>query len=162
VLVNHGCPAAAVVQHRDGHYGRVAGDPALQPSEPGGRHQGTHPTRSRLARRTRALLDAGADPNETDGNGFTLLYYCAIGNRTEVARLLIERGARVNAVDPRGMTPLLYATSADFGDSSMVDLLLKMGANPAARTREGLTAQDLAHKYGHTCLAPSFESSSLR
>jgi len=111
---------------------------------------------------TRALLDAGADPNEADGDGFTLLYSAVIANHTEVARLPIEREARVNAVDPRGMTPLLYAASADFGDSSMVDLLLKMGASPAARTKEGLTAQDLARKYGHTYLAASFVSSSLR
>jgi uncharacterized protein len=111
---------------------------------------------------TRALLDAGADPNETDRDGVTLIYYSVIGNHTALARLLIERGAKVNTVDPRGMTPLLYATSADFGDSPMVDLLPKMGANPAARTRDGLTALDLARKYGHTYLTASFESSSLR
>jgi ankyrin repeat protein len=46
------------------------------------------------------------------------------------------------------MTPLLYAASVDFGDSSMVDLLLKSGANAVARTREGLTAANLARKYG--------------
>ena len=109
-----------------------------------------------------ALLDAGADSNEADDAGFTLLYGAVVRNHTEVARLLIERGAKVNAVDGRGMTPLLYAASADFGDCSMVDLLLKMGANPAARTKEGLTAQDLARKYGHTYLAASFVSSSLR
>jgi ankyrin repeat protein len=110
----------------------------------------------------RALLDAGADPNETDDSGFTLLYTAVIGNHTEGARLLIQRGARVDAVDPRGMTPLLYAASADFGDSSMVNLLLKMGANPAARTKEGLTAQDLARKYGHNYLTASLVSPSLR
>jgi ankyrin repeat protein len=104
---------------------------------------------------TRALLEAGADPNETDDDGFTLLYQTAINNHPDVARLLIERGARVNDVDRRGMTSLLYAASADFGDRAMVDLLLKMGANPAARTKEGLTAQDLARKYGHTYMAGS-------
>jgi len=88
---------------------------------------------------TRALLDAGADPNEADDAGFTLPYDAVIGNHTEVARLPIERGADVNAVDACGMTPLLYA-----------------------RTKEGLTAQDLARKYGHTYLAASFVSSSLR
>jgi ankyrin repeat protein len=48
---------------------------------------------------TRALLDSGADPNETHSAGFTLLYSAVIANRTEVARLLIERGANVNAFD---------------------------------------------------------------
>jgi len=79
-----------------------------------------------------------------------------------VARLLLDRGAKMDAVDSRGMTALLYAASADFGNSSKVDLLLKMGANPAARTKEGLTASDLARKYGHSYLAASFVSSSLR
>lgn len=105
------------------------------------------------------LLDSGADPNEADGNGFKLLYDAVIANRTEVARLLIGRGANVNAVDKCGMTPLLHAASTDFGDSSMVELLLKMGANPAARTKEGLTAQDLARKYGHAYLAASLTAS---
>jgi hypothetical protein len=43
----------------------------------------------------------------------------------------------VNHVDPRGMTALLYAAKTDFGESSMVQLLLKMCANPNARTKEG-------------------------
>jgi ankyrin repeat protein len=50
------------------------------------------------------------------------------------------------------MTPLLYAASIDFGGSAIIDLLLKAGANPAARTKEGLTALDLANKYNHTHL----------
>ena len=67
-------------------------------------------------------------------------------NHAEVARLLISRGGKINAVNPKGMTALLYAASADFGDSAMVELLLKMGANPAARTRKGLTAQDVVRE----------------
>jgi ankyrin repeat protein len=111
---------------------------------------------------TGALLDAGADPNEADGDGVTLLCDAVIGNHIGAARLLIERGAKVNTVDRRGMTALLYAASADFGDSAMVDLLLKMGADSTARTKEGLTAQDLARQYGHAYLGGSFVSSSLR
>jgi len=44
------------------------------------------------------------------------------------------------------MTPLLYAASIDFGETTMIDQLLKSGAKPDARTKEGLTALDLAHK----------------
>ena len=83
--------------------------------------------------------------------------WAAIANRVEMARLLIERGADVNHVDKKGMTPLLYAASIDFGDSAMIDLLLKSGARATARTKEGLTALDLARKYKHAHLLASLE-----
>lgn len=99
-----------------------------------------------------ALLDCGAQVNGPDNDGITPLGWAAISNRPEFARVLIQRGADVNHVDKKGMTPLLYAASVDFGDASMIELLLKSGANPAARTKEGLTAADLARKYKHTHL----------
>jgi ankyrin repeat protein len=105
----------------------------------------------------RALLDAGARVDEADDDGITILSWASIGNRVGIARLLIQRGADVNHVDKKGMTPLLYAASIDFGDSAMIDLLLKSGAQPDARTKEGLTALDLARKYQHTHLLPSLE-----
>jgi ankyrin repeat protein len=103
----------------------------------------------------RALLDAGVSPNEEDDNGFSLLYMAVVADHTNSAKLLIERGAKVNAVDQRGMTPLLYAASADFGDDAMVRLLLNAGADPSTKTKDGLTALDLARKYGHHTLAAS-------
>jgi ankyrin repeat protein len=105
----------------------------------------------------RALLDAGARVDEADDDGITCLSWAAISNRIDMARLLIQRGADVNHVDKRGMTPLLYAASIDFGDTAMIDLLLKSGARAGARTKEGLTALDLARKYKHTHLLASFE-----
>ena len=76
--------------------------------------------------------------------------WAAIGNEPGVARLLIERGADVNHVDRFGMTPLLYATSVDFGDSTLIDLLIKSGAIRGARSKEGLDASGIARKYGHS------------
>jgi ankyrin repeat protein len=108
----------------------------------------------------RALLDAGAQVDEADSDGITVLGWAAIANRVELARLLIQRGADVNHVDKKGMTPLLYAASIDFGDSGMIDLLLKSGARPGARTKEGLTAADLARKYQHTHLLASLAKAS--
>ncbi len=99
-----------------------------------------------------AAIDCGAKIDQPDDDGITALGWAAIGNMTAVAKLLIEHGADVNHVDKKGMTPLLYAASIDFGDESLVQLLLKSGANPAARTKEGLTASALAKKYGHTRL----------
>ena len=94
-----------------------------------------------------ALLDAGAPVDQADGDNMTPLSWSVIANRVEMARLLIEHGADVNHVDKYGMTPLLYAASIDFGDGSMIDLLLRSGANRGVRTKEGLTALDLARKY---------------
>ena len=78
----------------------------------------------------------------------------------EISQKLVKsrgRGADVNHLDKKGMTPLLNAASIDFGDSAMVDLLLKSGARTSSRTKEGLTALDLARKYNHTHLMGSLE-----
>jgi ankyrin repeat protein len=103
----------------------------------------------------RALLDSGAAVDKADGDGLTALLWATLANKTEMVRLLVEHGADVNHVDKHGMTPLLYAASIDFGDSAMLDLLLKSGAKRDARAPEGLTALDLARKYKHTHLLPS-------
>ena len=104
---------------------------------------------------TRAVLDCGASIDQPDDDGITPLGWAAIGNQTNVARVLIERGADLNHVDKKGMTPLLYAASIDYGDSAMIDLLLKSGANRNARTREGQTAAALARQYKHIHLYKS-------
>ncbi len=106
----------------------------------------------------RALLDLGAPVDQGERGGVTPLHRAVLGNLVEIARLLIQRGADVNRVDTFGMTPLLYAASIDFGDSAMIDLLLKSGARPDARTKEGLTALDLARKYNHTHLFARLEA----
>ena len=92
-------------------------------------------------------------------SGITLLDRAVLGNQVDIARLLIAHGADVNHADKIGCTPLLYAASIDFGDSGMIDLLLKSGAHPDAQTKEGLTALDLARKYNHTHLLASLEAS---
>ncbi len=43
--------------------------------------------------RARLLLDAGADPNATDYEGWTPLYLAVYNGRTEFAKLLLEAGA---------------------------------------------------------------------
>jgi ankyrin repeat protein len=58
------------------------------------------------------------------------------------------------------MTPLLYAASIDFGDAEMIELLLKSGARPDARTREGQTALDLARQYKHVHLLRALQGSA--
>jgi ankyrin repeat protein len=48
----------------------------------------------------------------------------------------------------------MYAAVADFGDSSMIDLLLASGARTGARDKSGLSAADYARQYGHQPLIP--------
>lgn len=98
----------------------------------------------------RTILDCGVRVDQPDDDGITPLGWAAIGNEPGVARLLIERGADVNHIDRFGMTPLLYAASVDFGDSTLIDLLIKSGAMRGARSKDGLDASGIARKYGHS------------
>ncbi len=101
------------------------------------------------------LIDLGSPVDQLDGSAMTPLGRAVLGNQVEMAKFLIDRGADANHVDKLGMTPLLYAASIDFGDSAMIDLLLKSGARRDAKTKEGLTALDLAKNYNHTHLLES-------
>ena len=106
----------------------------------------------------RALLDIGAKVDEPDGSDTTPLERAVLANELEIAQLLIAHGANVNHAGQTGMTPLLYAASIDFGDSAMIDLLLKSGASAEAVTKEGLTALELARKYRNAHLLTSLNT----
>jgi ankyrin repeat protein len=91
----------------------------------------------------RAVLDAGANPNEAmPKSGATpLIVASAIGN-TEVVSLLLDKGANPNAVDANGFTSLHHAVrDSDYGVDpaskatavKVVKTLLAHGANPNAR-----------------------------
>jgi ankyrin repeat protein len=103
----------------------------------------------------RTLFELGTPLEFADGNGITMLGRAALNNEVAMARTLIERGANVNVVDKLGMTPLLWAVSMDFGDPAMIELLLTSGAKADARNKDGLTALELARKYGHAEVIPA-------
>jgi ankyrin repeat protein len=106
------------------------------------------------------LLDLGAPVDFADGNGITMLGRTVLNNEVEMARALIARGANVNVMDKLGMTPLLWAANVDFGDTAMIELLLKSGAKTDARNKDGLTPLELARKHSHTTLVPVLEKGS--
>jgi len=83
-------------------------------------------------------------------NGVTLLSLAVFKNDPDTLRFLIRRGADVNHKDKLGFTPLHWAANVDFGDTAVVELLLKAGANPATRNADGLTPLQVAVKYGHS------------
>src|SRR5712691_8686627 len=93
--------------------------------------------------KTRALLAGGADPNRPVGvNGWPPLVHAVHKNALGTAEVLLERGADINRGGPEGMTPLMMA--AGYGNDDMVDLLLRHGADPHLRTKDGTTALDFA------------------
>jgi uncharacterized protein len=97
----------------------------------------------------KALLDAGANVNETSGYGWSPLLIATQNRYYKLAAYLIERGADVNLANKGMWTPLYLATdnrnieSGDYpvrkGDMDhleFIKLLLEKGANPNARMKD--------------------------
>jgi ankyrin repeat protein len=63
-------------------------------------------------------------------------------------RLLLERQADPNARQQMDYTPLHDA--AGRGDRELAELLLANGAQPLARTADGMQPADVARKNGHS------------
>jgi len=97
----------------------------------------------------RALLDAGADVNQTTEYSWTPLL-TAVNNRNYgLAALLLDRGANPNIANKGGWTPLYLATDnrnieggdypvpkPDLDHLDIITRLLEKGANPNAQVRE--------------------------
>jgi ankyrin repeat protein len=74
-----------------------------------------------------ALLEAGADVNIANHDGWTALHAAAFKGHSEVQRILIEHGADVNARYWNGYTPLMF--SARHGPVETVQLMIEAGAD---------------------------------
>jgi ankyrin repeat protein len=97
----------------------------------------------------RTLIESGAKVDPGDGRYDSPLVSAVLANHLEFVQLLIRNGADVNRGDEKGMTPLMYAAATDFGDSAIVDLLLKSGARTDVRDKGGFAAADYARQYNH-------------
>jgi ankyrin repeat protein len=128
-------------------------------------------------RAARFLIERGAeiDPRESTYNG-TPLGWAAHGDRTEMMDLLsrstrdvwplcfhgyVDRLREVLDADPQrarvvskdGYTPLWWLPDDDSKAMQIVELLLRAGADPSAKNREGQTAADFARRRGMHAIA---------
>jgi ankyrin repeat protein len=90
-----------------------------------------------------ALIDAGAEVNASDERGWTPLMKAAYNAELDrgfpdVAQALIDAGANVEMPISYGIRPLMLA--AGYGETAVVETLLKAGADVMARNDGGLTA----------------------
>jgi ankyrin repeat protein len=90
----------------------------------------------------RLLLARGANVNEQDDFGRTVLIDVAQSGSPTLLRLLLAHGAQVNARDENGWTALMCAAFGDQPDN--VRLLLESGADFRLKNQAGATAQQLA------------------
>lgn len=94
-----------------------------------------------LARR---LIERGAEVNKP---GWTPLHYAATFPgpvAPDMTRLMLEHHAYIDAESPNGSTPLMMA--AQYGNTTVVKLLLEEGADPLLKNQLGLTAIDFAQR----------------
>jgi len=111
-----------------------------------------HAVRSNDTTILKVLMDGGAKPDAVADNGATAFGEAVEGGCLNSVRFLIDRGARTDALDSAcGRTPLHYAVLE--GALPMVEAVLPVTADPNAVDKTGLTALDIALRYGHTQIA---------
>ena len=86
------------------------------------------------------LLDAGADVNSTNNDGWSPLHAAAQGASTDMLSLVLARGANLGARTAIQATPLHMA--AFNGRLGAVKLLVLLGADAAAVDKDGHTPAD--------------------
>lgn len=90
----------------------------------------------------RVLLENGADPDQVDSNGSTVLHHAVKARKEAVIPILIEFGASIDAQDSTGSTALHLA--AQSGRTQMAAALVELGASLDLTNNEGQTPLDVA------------------
>ena len=84
---------------------------------------------------------------EVNRPGWTALHYAANNGSSEIVKLLLDASAYVDAESPDDkMTPVMLAAMR--GRVAAVEVLRDNGADLTLKNKDGLTAMDLARRYG--------------
>ena len=94
------------------------------------------------------LLQNGAEPNQSCGDGRTPLHVAAARDHKDVIEILLDQGGDPDTVDGDGNTPLYDAAS--WGHKGVVELLLNRGADPSISNQGGETPLSKAQLRGYT------------
>ncbi len=95
----------------------------------------------------KCLLDAGADVNLCDKNGFSALHVAAQEGHTNVCMLLcIHPSIKIDSKNVTGTTPLTLAVQD--GRIEVIKVLIKYGANVNLPTQQGWTPLHFASSHG--------------
>jgi uncharacterized protein len=95
------------------------------------------------------LLQAGADVNQPDKVGQTVLHLAAISGQPRLVQQILTAGADVTKVNCEGRTSL-FAAAGPNGDvaGSIIPILLAVGSDAAGQDWQGETALHVASEYG--------------
>ena len=92
--------------------------------------------------RVRQFLNAGANVNRSNENGYTPLHHAATIGRLNILQELLRHRPNVNRRNSLGNTPLHMAVHEEH--QNLVRALVAAGANASIRNRSGQTAMNLA------------------
>ena len=116
--------------------------PAAQATEDGHLHDAA--SKGNLAQ-MKAALNAGADVNSRDKDGWTpIMVASGVGRENVIPVLLARKGIELNAENDNSWTALMIA--AVMGRGTVIQLLLEAGADPEVKNKFGKTALDLAQE----------------
>jgi cytohesin len=96
----------------------------------------------------KALLNAGAEINDTDPEGGTPLHLAACAGSNDTITTLLDAGAEIDRTTGRGLAA--FSVAAQYGRCSAVLHLLGLRADPFVVDCDGLSALHQAARGGHT------------
>ena len=94
------------------------------------------------------LIEQIKDIDYQDKNGYSYLHIAVQSGLLIVVEKLLAKGAKVDIIDKFGKTPLMVAVSGYNGDRTLIDLLIRSGADINRKNKTGISAQKVAEMKG--------------